>query len=340
MIDPDRALARLRDPGDPALAELARLVVEQTTATPITDIAAPRWIASQLAATLEAGTRTPAFRDAVVRRLADERGRWAGDERKLREIVPADAVKPVRDILQRAYVPSEELAIRVLDQDAMRNMVREVLVDVLQRFRSKVNIGGGGGEGGGLLGGLGARAAKRGRGILGGIGENLGGVAHVAEGIVGAVKEEVEFALDSKVKDFARNATSDVIRLVARDLSSPDRAGNFAEMRVAVLDVLLDTTLSELAEEAGKLEPESVVDAFVVAARQAVAAPGFVDETEARIAAVLAEAGDGTLGAWLDEVELRAVWTDATTDLVASRLRATVATPAFAGWWLGLFAGV
>ncbi len=339
MIDPDRALARLREPSDPALRDLARLVVEHTTATPITDIAAPRWIASQLAATLEAGTRTTAFRDAVVKRVAEERERWKGDSRKLREIVPTDAVKPVRDMLRRAYVPSEDLAVRVLDQDAMRNMVREVLVDVLQRFRAKVSVGGGG-DGGGMFGGLGARAAKRGRGFLGGIGENLGGVAHVAEGIVGAVKEEVEFALDGKVKDFARNATSDVIRLVARDLSNADRAGNFAEMRVAVLDVLLNTRLSELAEEAGKLEPESVVDSLIVAARQAVSAPGFVDETEARISAVLAEAGDGTLGAWLDEVDLRAVWTDATTELVESRIRATVATPAFAAWWLGLFAGV
>ena len=55
MTDPAaRALARLQDPDGDALRGLARLVVDQTTATPIAEIASPRWIASQLATALEA----------------------------------------------------------------------------------------------------------------------------------------------------------------------------------------------------------------------------------------------------------------------------------------------
>ena len=60
-----RALARLRDPEGHALHALARLVVEETTATPLRDIASPRWVASQLATALQAATRGDLLRTWV-----------------------------------------------------------------------------------------------------------------------------------------------------------------------------------------------------------------------------------------------------------------------------------
>ncbi len=50
----ERALARLRDPSGDAITELARLTVLETTATPLREIASPRWLASQLATAMEA----------------------------------------------------------------------------------------------------------------------------------------------------------------------------------------------------------------------------------------------------------------------------------------------
>jgi hypothetical protein len=323
----ERALERLRDPADPALAELARLVVAETTATPLRSIASPRWIASQLVAALEAGARGPRFRDWLVERIASEREKWKEDGRKLSSVVPEEAVRPLREVLRRPYSPAENLALRVLDQPALRALVGEILVDVLHRFRARVQL-----VDSGFLGGIGQRAARRGRGLLGGLAE----VAGVAEGLVGAVKEEVEFAIDSKVRDFARQATSDVIQLIARDLASPARAASFAEMRSDVLDVLLDTPIADLAAEAGKLEPEGIVDSLVAGVRSALARPELPSDLEARIAAAIAATGDGTLGAWLAEVELEEVWTSTTVELVEGRLRAVAGTKAFAAWWTEL----
>ena len=53
-------------------------------------------------------------------------------------------------------------------------------------------------------------------------------------------------------------------------------------------------------------------------------------------AIVLDETGDGTLAAWLEEVGLLEVWTDTTTDFIAQRLQAVVATPGFEAWWTDL----
>jgi len=327
-VSAESALARLRDPSDPSLAALARQIADQIVAVPLADVAPARWIASQITAALEAATRDAAFGDWIVRAIAAERERWGADPRPLRDVIPPDVVPPLREVLGRPWSPSEDLAFRVLDQAAIRTLVRDVLVEMLHRFRQRV-----GKVDGGLLGGLGKKAVQGGRGLFGGLRENLGGVA---DGFVGAVKEEMEFALDTKVRDFARQATSEVVRLIARDLAQPDRAAAFAESRIAILDVLLDTPRSELAAEADRLEPEDAVASIAAAARAVLTRPDFAPDLEARIATILAEAGTGTLGDWLAEVNLADVWTEATADLLSRHLGRVVATETFSAWWADL----
>ncbi|MBA2320804.1 MAG: hypothetical protein H0V89_06580, partial [Deltaproteobacteria bacterium] len=178
---PDRALIRLRDPSDPALDALARQLADQIVSVPIAEVAPARWIASQVHAALEAATRDEAFGDWVVRAIAAERARWRADPGPLRAVLPADVVPPLREVLRRPWSPSEDLAFRVLDQAAIRTLVGDVLVEMLHRFRQRV-----GKVDGGLLGGIGKQAMQRGKGLFGGLRENLGGVA---DGLVGAVKE-------------------------------------------------------------------------------------------------------------------------------------------------------
>lgn len=327
-----RGLARLREPNGARLQELARMVVDETTATPLRDIATPRWIAGQLAAAIEAGVQGDLAKQWVQRRIDAERDRWSTDERPVGELVPEEAIEPLRTLLGKAYAPSEDLVFRIIDQPAIRRLIREVLTSTLTRFRRRLQS-----VDKGVLGGFGGRAARRGRGLLGEVAGNLGGVAGnlggVAENLVGAVRDEVEQSLDNRVKDFVGGATADVVRAIARYFANPEHAEAMGELRLAILDVVLATSIEELAAEADKLRPEDIIDVVVAALRSAVAAEDFVDRTEERIARILEETGDGTLGAWLDEVGLRDVWTQTTTELVAARLAAVVHTDAFEAWW-------
>ena len=323
----DLSLKRLQDPEQAALRSLARLVVEETTATPLRDIASPRWLASQLAAALEAASRGDQVRDWVERRIVAERERWSTDERALRSFLPEEAEEPLRKLLSRPYAPDEDLVFSIIDQAALQGLVRAVLADSLQRWRKRV-----GDVDKGLLGGIGKKAAQRSRGLFG----NLGGMA---ENLVGAVKEEVENTFDLRVGDVTGGATHEAMRTIARYMADPEHAPAFAEMRLSVLDVLLERTVADMIREADKFGPEEVVSVVVAAVRSAVGAEGFVDRIEVRFAAIMAEAGDGTLGAWLDEVQLREVWTDTTTDLVTERLFAVVGTEAFVAWWADLHQG-
>ncbi|MEZ4322713.1 MAG: hypothetical protein R3F61_34920 [Myxococcota bacterium] len=326
----DKALARLRDPEGRALAALARLVVDEATATPLKAIASPRWIASQLATALEALTRGDLTREFVQRRVDAGRERVEADERPLRSVWPAEVDGPLREMLSHQWTPDEDMTFRMLDQPAMRALVAEILTTMLTRFRKRMK-----GLDSGLLKGLGGRAAKRSRSLFGGVAGNLQGLA---ENVVGAVKDEVEHGLDELVKEFVEGATRDAVRAIAGYIAASEHQGAFADLRLGVLDVLLDTPIHDLVSELDKARPMELVDVVLGGIRAAIAEEGFVDRAEARIAQVLDEAGDGTLGAWLDEVQLRDVWAETTTELVTQRLAAVVQTPAFEAWWAELHA--
>jgi hypothetical protein len=322
----DRALQRLQADDGAALTALARMVVDEATHTPLAKIASPRWVASQLTAVLEAAVRGDQVRAWVDRRIATERERWSTDERPLRTFMAAEAEEPLRALLGRAYAPDEELVYRIIDQAALRGLVRAVLADSMARWRKRV-----GDVDKGMLGGLGKRAATRGRGLFG----NLGSMA---ENLVETVKEEVENTFDVRVGDVTTGANTEAMRAIARYIADPEHAAAFGEMRLQVLDVLLDSTIAELVEEADKLGPEEIVSVVVGAVRATVSQPDFTQRTEERVARLMAEAGDGTFGAWLDEVELREVWEDTTTELVTERLKAVVHTERFLSWWQALHA--
>ncbi|NCG18344.1 MAG: hypothetical protein GWP91_04935 [Rhodobacterales bacterium] len=310
-----------------AVDELALLVVQEATATPLREVASPRWIASQIATALEAAT-APSATEWLSHRIDAERGRWSDDERKLSSMMPEEVDEPLRQLLLRNWSANEQLTHRLVDQPAIRDLLRHILTDGINRFRKRItNVDD-------KLGGLGRRAASRGKGLLGGFGR----VSGMAEDIMGAVREEVGHGMDGRVGDFVRGALSEQVRSVARYLADPEHAESFANLRVSILDVLLDTPISELVGEADKLGPKEILELVRGAVSAAIQTNDFVDRTETRVAALMDEVGDGTLGAWLEEVGLLDVWTETTAQVVADRLHAVVKTPAFEDWWTALHA--
>lgn len=327
----DLALSRLRDSDHPAAERLARLIVDETTATPLAELASARFLASQLATALEAVTSESA-RAWVHERMAVERTRWSAEDRSLRTWLPSEAEQPLRELLGRPWSPDEELVLRVIDQEVVRDLISDLLTDSLTRFGRRLRS-----IDKSMLGGLGGRAARsavrRSKGLFGTmVGEGA------VENLVGAVAEEFELQLERRVRDFVGRSTQDSLRRAARHLASPDHAEAYGEVRLAVLDVVLDSPIRRLTAEADKLDPEELVEVLRAAVHRAVSEPGFVPRAEERIAAILERTGDGTLGAWLAEVGLLEVWSDTTTELVAARLRAVFATDGFGAWWEELFA--
>ena len=188
-----RALDRLRDPEAKALTALARMVVDETTATPLAELATPRWLASQLKTALEAATRGEALKGAVKERMDRGRDTWATDERPLREVVPEEIVPPLEKLLARPYTPSEGLMRRIVRQPPVRDLIARILEDTLQRFGRRMRALDEG------AGGLGLRAARRGRKLGKGL-LAVAGVAEAASDLARTLSEEVEHALESSTR--------------------------------------------------------------------------------------------------------------------------------------------
>ncbi len=322
-----RALHRLRAADGAALTDLARLMVERSTETPIAEIADPAWLAGQLATGLEALVRGEGNRERLGRALDERVAAWKAAEGKVGAHWPAELEGPLREALARPWAPSEPVVMRLLDQEVFAEVMQEVLDGTLRRFRQRLTR-----LDQGLLGGLGGRAARKGRGLFGSMAETMAG------GVVGAVRDEVESRMDEILHEFLVGATREALKVVARHVANPAHAEAYGRTRIGLLDTLKDTEIAELAAEIEKLEPAAYLDIGLAAIRAELDADDFVGRAAARIEALLAEVGDGTLGAWLDEVGLRAVWTESTTTLIAARLADTAETPAFEAWWMGLFA--
>jgi hypothetical protein len=321
-----QTLERLRADEGSQLNELARLVVVEATSTPVATIASPRWLAGQIATALEAATHGDLVKSWALHRIQHERDRWSTDERALETWIAPEVQEPIRKVLGRPYAPSEDLVMQLIDHGAIHDLMGQVLSGSLSRFSKRVrNLDDG------VLGGIGGRAARRGKRLFGGLSSGL------ADNLVGAVKDEIDQAMENRVAEFAAQATGEALRTMARYASDPVNAQAFADLRLSLFDYALQMPMKNVVAEADKLDPETLVEILITTLRTAVSQEDFVTKTEERIAIVLEEAGDGTLGAWLDEVGLTDVWVESTTELIADRLKAVVKTPSFEDWWSGLF---
>lgn len=317
------ALERLRDPKRTATKALARLLVDDALDTPLTELVRPDWLASQLAAGLEAATGTDRLRELAQQALDEAMARWGGSDAPLRSEVPEELIEPLLNALSHPYVPSVELVWRILDQPMFRSLMSEVLESSFKGFRSRMS-----GVDDKLLGGFGRRAAKRGRGLFGG----------VAESVVGAVAGEVEHQFDRRLSEFLNKATGEALRMVARHVADEAHATAYAEVRTGIFNTVMDIPIEELAAETLDARPMAYVDVVLQGLSGAVASPSFVDNTTRRLQSLMDEVGTGSFGAWLEEVRLRDVWTESTVELLAERLSSTVQTDAFASWWNDLHA--
>jgi len=267
----------------------------------------------------------------VRARLARGKPAWRDEERALRVVVPAEVVRRVKSRWGRPWTAPERLATRIVRQPAVKDLVGEVLEDAVRSFGRRMRS-----VDDGVLAGLGGRAAKRGRAFGKGL-LAAAGVADAASGLAKTMSEEFEAALETRVKGFVGEATSLALSQIVGRMSSEDTAETFAEFRVALLDELLDTPINELVDEADGMGPLDAVDVIREAIRAQLDSDGFADRAESRIERALQEAGDGTLAAWLEEIELNDVWVETTTEFVGQRLRAAVQSTQFDDWWSALF---
>ncbi|MEN0061935.1 MAG: hypothetical protein AAGA48_07260 [Myxococcota bacterium] len=322
----DRALARLRDPNHSATATLARLVARETRDRPLTDLVNVEAVAAHWATGLRQlaqGDRLEPWLERQITEALD-----AAPPETLEEALPfgqLGTIQLAKATVGHPFTVSEDLVFRIINQPALQALLGHVLSEAIRAVSRRL---------GGQTDG---ETTPPWRGLLRSVRDNLGGVAGQ---IVDAVREEVDGVLDGRMTAAIQHASERAVRSVARYLADPAHAQAFAEMRAAVVNEVLSTPVSQLADEARDPSLTPLIETWVATARR-LAAQTDLDARIAedlRSALTAASSARGHLGAWLDDLELGESYLDVAAALVEPTIRQMVTRDEFARFWTDLHA--
>jgi len=328
----DRVLARLRDG---MVEDLADLVVDHILDRPVTELVDPDWLAGQVVHSLQAVTAGPRTESWLREQVQGLRERVP--EGRIGDHLPGEVIDPMREVLARPVVFDRALVGRLLDHEAARSLVKDLLRGSLDGFTARLRT---------LSAAVPSAPTGAGRGF-GRLKALSQGVKTVSEGVLGGIGKELEERSAQRISEFLDASLSAAMGQVADHITSPRHAATYGAYRVHVLDTLLETEMLLLDQELGKLDPDSLVATGAATARVVARRDGLQGELAEAFRAAIAEAGDQTVRGFLAETGIEeAAGTDADAawrrDLKAQITQQTTAfvdTPAFSDWLLRLLDG-
>jgi hypothetical protein len=307
---------------DQALRELLDLGFDFLCSRKVAEFVDPEAILRAVDATHDEGRIAHLVRRYVApaRERLLERAR--GSDVLLGAWLPDDAKAKVADLLGQPMPIPQSFIDEAVASEGVRDQIRETLRDTLSNFVTKVTSGGaqvGSGGGGKLIGGaigLGARAfGAAGRSLLGSLGE------------------EVQKQMQDRVRDFVDGAVGGVQERIAKRLADPKTAEEVGRVRKKAFLRFLERPESEVARSLATV-PHAAIEALIPSVvMHNVKRDALRVAVRAEVAAVLADVGEQTVGALLDEVSARELARTALHEVGLPILRDMCKTTAFDAWW-------
>ncbi len=326
LRDIDDLVVRLEGP---PIEALVAMVVEHTLNRPLEELLAPEWVADQVLLTLDSATQNDATRTWIQSQVRAMRQQVPAG--KPRDHLPHEVVHPLRQIVARPILLDRVLVGRLLDHEAARHLVTDILNNGLRGFAEKLKP----------VAGAVSNTVQQSRGF-GRLKKLSSGVQTLGDGILGGMSRELEQRAEQKILVFVDDALHAAMERVADHLCDPDNAARFGDYRAHALDVLLDTDNRSLAREFDKLEPDNVVDVAVATLRAVSRREGLREELVEAVRRVIHENGRRTLRDWLREAGVHSVseeeWRRGFQEQLVQEARVFVRTPTFREWlvsWLG-----
>lgn len=286
---------------------LVELLLADTLATPVRELVDLPGFSRTVADALRSAADDPTVARMVHDRLRDARARAGSGPIPL----PKELQAPLHALVGRVFIPDRTLMGALLEHEGARVLLRGLFEDLLVSFAEKlkppVPI-----------------AAPRGL-------PNLGRLGQLGQGVLGAVGQEFERQIKTKAAEFMVVAVHKLTGRLADQFCDPTAAPVYAEWRIHAVDTLLRTDRAVLAGEVDKLDPDALADSALELVRAFVARDGLETEVQRVLTAVVDELGDQSLRDALGGVEAHGI--AIARDLLRARLRAVVATDAFAVWW-------
>lgn len=171
---------------------------------------------------------------------------------RLRSAVPPDVVLLAKELLRLPHTPDRALLVALLSRPPFRRLNRELmtgtLVDYSRRIRSTLSDPNAG-RSLGMLGRLATQAVQKGSAAVGA----------VAGGMASAVTDELERQMQRRAGEFAEGAVDELVGRLATTLTDPARAAEHVEIKISLLDFVLDLPGDAVAAELARVQPLTVV---------------------------------------------------------------------------------
>ncbi|MBX7115133.1 MAG: hypothetical protein K1X64_12460 [Myxococcaceae bacterium] len=325
-MDSKTLLSRLNDPSENApLSQLARRAVDAWLNAPVSGWLNETQLAQLLRSGLEGWLSTPAAMGALTAWVEGAVNRLKSDTRPLNEALPEQWVAAVREVVERPISPDRQWVLTVLQQPALRELIRTLLLQVVLDVGRKWSAPVAGVAKG--LGSLAKMALETTKSRTGGLGT-----------LVGAVSGEVERQLETRSIEFVDVALAKVVDQLADVLSNPRRAGEAAALRGAILDGALQLEGPQLARELMNADVAGGAEIVRQGLRAWLQTPRADDDLLYAARFLLGANGQRPVRALFDELGLTETALTHAPPFLAQQMRTVVAHPGFAPWLDALLA--
>lgn len=325
-------LARLRTEGSNGpLARLVELLVEETFSLSV-EVALPtQKVALQLKRGLEAWVSSSDALPTLERAVKELEGALKADRRALRALLPAELREGAGKLVARSYSPSEPVVRKLLEPEPVRELIRELTLEVLVDFGRKLRAPVTESRVAKGLTGLAKLAAEQAMNRSGALGA-------LAGGMVTAVSDEVERQVERRAGEFVDAALEGIVSRLAQELSSSGRAGRRSALASAMFDGLLELRVDQVGGELVRFDVPARAHVLRETLGHWLTSPQALGELENAIHALTGPVQSKKVRELLEEHGLLEPARELLTELLNARLRAVVGSEAFEKWLTELFA--
>jgi hypothetical protein len=308
---------KLKD--EKAVQALAVVCIDVWLEKPVGELVPAEVLVPVVRAGLTGWLETPSAVPALARGVELVVNELNAQRRTLKDVVARDVREAVRDVVGRPFSPDKKLVLTVIDRDPTRELVRQLLLDFVLEFGRRASAPVAGvAKGLGTFAKLAGDAVKSRTGTLG--------------SLVGAVGSEVERQMEKRAVEFVDAALSGVFGQLADAVSDPRRATEAAELRVAMLDGVLELTLPQLARELANADVPGAAEVVRAGLTRWLASAASDDELKALAQFALNDVAARPAKDVLAELGLLAVVRERGAEALSKRISEVVASPAFATW--------
>ncbi|MCA9541177.1 MAG: hypothetical protein KC620_19890 [Myxococcales bacterium] len=221
MIDQATLLTRLANPDD--AAALAAVFVDFALARPARAVIDPERVLRDLDRALAFGL-VERFAETHVRGFAEREAERAADRGdRVGDWLTAETKAELRAAAAKPMHLDRDMLEKLVEQDAVRHLLRAVVQETLDRFVATFKPGG---SGGGLVGAMGRSAV----GIAG----------RAGKGLLGSLGAQVEGQLRGAVSTFVEGSMDFMLGRLVNILASPEMARQIGRTRLHAFEVAMD----------------------------------------------------------------------------------------------------